>query len=190
MSCSYGQVAVTQATTERDCDSAGTTTCQYGCSWGRCNTAPPPPPPSITCSSGEYYSLGVDRCYTCSAGQYQAEFRHRHHNCINCPAGSITDSLTSTAGTTCTECAAGQFSASSQVACAAHTVISSCLASQGFVAGTTSADAACAHCPAGKFSAVADLNACEAIGNVFVGGRHDGGPCRARNIYIYSIVCD
>ena len=92
------------------------------------------------CAAGKYSDAGMDHC-GCAPGTYGPI---GSSTCIDCAAGSVTDTVAQLGASTCTPCAAGQFSAAPTVACA------DC--ASGRYAGSASA-ADCIDCAAGKYVA-------------------------------------
>jgi hypothetical protein len=77
------------------------------------------------CAAGTPQTAGTDTAdricgNACPAGQYVAAPANAQTttSCASCTAGSMTDTLTNTGGTTCTKCDEGKFSPVSTVACA------------------------------------------------------------------------
>ncbi len=68
--------------------------------------------------------------------------------CQVCPAGSVTNTLTATGATACTECPLYHFSTVSTQACTTWTV---CNTGEIKVDATTSSDGQCTKCPAGEY---------------------------------------
>ena len=108
------------------------------------------------CDAGNYVSVAAtatqDRtCTACSSESYRSSATAKAdvnstNTCAACAAGSITEigvgtGVVSSAATTCTQCAAGTYSASSTSACTV------CGAGQYSAIGATT----CTNCDAGKF---------------------------------------
>ena len=91
-------------------------------------------------------------CGACEAGEFAST---SNNECIACPAGSITDTLVETNGTTCNECPMGKFSTVSTTAC--EEWLSTCSnEGEGLIGGSTSENRTCAPCRAGQYASSSD----------------------------------
>eukprot|EP01050_Picozoa_sp_SAG11_P018772 SAG11_NODE_2891_length_2863_cov_3.092258_1_plen_654_part_10 len=123
------------------------------------------------CTPGQVSLVSTSDCETCRPGRYQDE--EAQTSCIECEAGAVTDTLNGYVGTTCTECASGQISGDSTVACQAcaagqyqggddHTICQACGAGQ-YQAGA--GEAFCVDCSAGSVTnTLASTGATECVG--------------------------
>ena len=97
----------------------------------------------VTCPDGYDNVDGQQQCQICAAG----DFSSNGAPCASCPSGSMTDTLSAEGGSTCTQCATGEYSAVSTQECQ--------LCPAGSVTNTLTGLGAstCTQCPPGKWTA-------------------------------------